>query len=208
MTPVTRRHIRVFRVGTGAGCGPKADQRPPSSSSASWTGSALPVGSASPAGSASAGGGSPVVGSSVVGSSVVGFSVGVVSGSAHIVSAQPSPQVGDVVALALRAARRLHNDRSAGGSDHRDDQFGVDCAVSDVLVSVPPGVERVPRVVGVNQVDPAGDRLDPVDDAEQVLATGIRMAGVQAETDVELADHIPQPGERVEAAGAGVVATV
>src|SRR6266508_5143843 len=141
MTPVTRRHIRVFRVGTGAGCGPKADQRPPSSSSASWTGSALPVGSASPAGSASAGGGSPVVGSSVVGSSVVGssvvgFSVVVVSGSALIVSAQPSPQVGDVVALALRAARRLHNDRSAGGSDHRDDQFGVDCAVSDVLVSV------------------------------------------------------------------------
>src|SRR6266540_36945 len=106
MTPVTRRHIRVFRVGTGAG---------------------------SPAGSASAGGGSPVVGSSVVGSSVVGFSVVVVSGSALIVSAQPSPQVGDVVALALRAARRLHNARSAGGSDHRDDQFGVDCAVSDEI---------------------------------------------------------------------------
>ena len=48
-------------------------------------------------------------------------------------------------------------------------------------MSIPAGVERVLRVVGVDQVDPAGDRLDPVDDAEQILAAGVRVAGVQAE---------------------------
>ena len=62
------------------------------------------------------------------------------------------------------------------------------------------------RVVGVDQVDAAGDRLDPVDDAEQVLAAGVGVAGVEAEADVVLADRVPQPGQRVEPAGAGVVA--
>ena len=61
-------------------------------------------------------------------------------------------------------------------------------------------------VVGVDQVDPARDRLDPVDDAEQLLAARVRVAGVEAEARAELADRVPQPGERVEPPGAGVVA--
>ena len=58
----------------------------------------------------------------------------------------------------------------------------------------------------MDQVDAAGDRLDPVDDAEQILAAGVRVAGVQAEAHAELADRVPEPGQRVEPAGAGVVA--
>ena len=99
------------------------------------------------------------------------------------------------------AARRLDDDRRAGGPDHRDDQLRVDLAAAEVVVPVPAGVERVLGVVGVDQVDPAGDRLDPVDDAEQLLAARVRVAGVQAEADLVVADRVPQPGERVEAAG-------
>src|SRR5690606_12303518 len=64
---------------------------------------------------------------------------------------------------------------------------------------------RVARVVGVHQVDPAGDRLDPVHRRGEVLPARVRVAGVQAEPGAVLADHVPQPGQRVEPPGAGVV---
>src|SRR5690606_29982529 len=57
-----------------------------------------------------------------------------------------------------------------------------------------------------DQVDPAGDRLDSVDNSEQVLAAGVGMAGVQAEARPVLANGIPEAGQRVEPARAGVVA--
>lgn len=58
----------------------------------------------------------------------------------------------------------------------------------------------------MDQVDPTGDRLDPVHDVEQVLAAGVGVAGVEAEADAVLTDRVPEPGERVEPAGARVVA--
>src|SRR5206468_4054841 len=66
--------------------------------------------------------------------------------------------------------------------------------------------ELVPGVVQVHQVDPAGDGLHPVDDADQLLTGGEGVARVQAEPRVELADRVPQPGEHVELAGHRVVA--
>ena len=93
-----------------------------------------------------------------------------------------------------------------GSAHHRDDQLWIDLALAEVVVPVAAGVERVLRVVGVHQVDAAGDRLDPVDDVEQVLAAGVGVAGVEAEADAEVADRVPQPGERVEPPGARVVA--
>ena len=77
---------------------------------------------------------------------------------------------------------------------------------AEVVVPVLAGVERALGVVGVDQVDPAGDRLDPVDEAEQLLAAGVGVAGVQAEADLVVADRVPEPGQRVEPPGAGVVA--
>ena len=58
----------------------------------------------------------------------------------------------------------------------------------------------------MHQVDPAGDRLGPVDHVDQVLTGGEGVAGVQAEPDAELADRVPEPGQRVELAGHRVVA--
>ena len=104
------------------------------------------------------------------------------------------------------AARGLDDDRRVGGADHRHHQLRVDRAAAEVVVPVLAGVEGVLGVVGVDQVDPAGDRLDPVDQAEQVLAAGVGVAGVQAEADLVVAERVPEPGQRVEPAGAGVVA--
>src|SRR5260370_27469934 len=57
----------------------------------------------------------------------------------------------------------------------------------------------------MHQVDPAGDRLDPVDYPGEVLACGVSVAGIQAEADLAaalggVADHVPEPGDRLEAA--------
>src|SRR5260221_13083465 len=53
----------------------------------------------------------------------------------------------------------------------------------------------------MHQVNPAGDCLYPVDDAGEVLASGVGVACVEAETDIAgVADHIPEPGQVVEAA--------
>src|SRR6185437_5172594 len=69
-------------------------------------------------------------------------------------------------------------------------------------VPVRAGVERVARVVAVHQVDPAGDRLHPVDRVGQLDAGRVGVAGVQAEADLAVsavrgrADIFPEPGER------------
>src|SRR5690606_38601563 len=78
-------------------------------------------------------------------------------------------------------------------------------AATQVVVPVTARPEGVLRVVGVNEIDSSGDRLHPVHDVEQILAAGMRVAGVQAETHVELADRVPQPGQVLQPAGAGVV---
>src|SRR4030095_1170873 len=96
----------------------------------------------------------------------------------------------------VRGPRRL---------DDPDQGVEVDLALAQVLVAVPARVGLVLGIVGVHQVDAAGDGLDPVDDAVQVLAAGVGVAGVEAEPDPGVADPVPQPGQGVEAAGHGVV---
>ena len=86
------------------------------------------------------------------------------------------------------------------------DRVGVDLAAADVGVPVGAGVELVAAVVGVHEVDAAGDGQHPVDDADQILAAGVRVAGVEAEAGTELADRVPEPGQPVEAPGHRVVA--
>ena len=71
----------------------------------------------------------------------------------------------------------------------------VDSSGAEVVVPVGAGVERVPAVVGVHQVDPAGDRLDPVDGRAEVDAAGPGVAGVEAEADVDTLgrQRVPEP---------------
>ena len=72
------------------------------------------------------------------------------------------------------------------------------------------GARRIARVVGVDEVDPPDDRLDPVDRVGQVLAGGMGVAGVEAESDGDVGlgrrHRIPEQRERVEPARDGVVA--
>ena len=74
-------------------------------------------------------------------------------------------QPGDVGGLAVDAARGLAHHRCAGGGTHGTRSARRPSAGPEVLVPVAARVELVPGVVGVHQVDPAGDRLDPVHDA-------------------------------------------
>src|SRR5262245_50262717 len=68
------------------------------------------------------------------------------------------------------------------------------------------GVEGVLRVVRVDEVDAAGDRSNPLDQVDQLLTAGVRVARVEAEARAKLSDRVPQPRDLVELAGAGVVA--
>src|SRR6185312_13841764 len=103
--------------------------------------------------------------------------------------------------LGLAVGRGLHDHVAAGGPDDGRDRLRLDEAGAEVGVPVGAGVEGVPAVVGVHQVDPAGDGLDPVHDAGQVLAAGMRVAGVQAEARSVLADRVPQFGDPVQVPG-------
>src|SRR5260221_12050026 len=59
----------------------------------------------------------------------------------------------------------------------------------------------------MHQVNPAGDRLYPVDDAREVLASGVGVTWAESETDIAgVADHIPEPGQAVQAARHSAVA--
>ena len=59
------------------------------------------------------------------------------------------------------------------------------------------------RVVGVDEVDAAGDGAHLVDDGAEVVAAGVRVAGVEAEADLVAAggrgDGVPEPGDRPRA---------
>ena len=85
--------------------------------------------------------------------------------------------------------RGLADHRGPGGLDDPDQGVEVDLALAQVLVAVAARVGPVLGVVGVDQVDPAGDRLDPVDDAVQLLAAGVGVAGVEAEPEPGVADR-------------------
>ena len=72
------------------------------------------------------------------------------------------PQPFDVLALALRTARGLHDDGDAGSADGLDHRLGVDLAGAEVRVPVRAGVERVTAVVGVDEIDPGAIDADLV----------------------------------------------
>jgi hypothetical protein len=104
----------------------------------------------------------------------------------------------------------LADDGGARGAHHVEERLRVDRARVEVGVPVRARVERVPRVVAVHQVDPAGDRLHLVNRVGQVDAGGVRVAGIQAEPDRAVpratgalrhrAHPFPEPGDRLERA--------
>jgi len=53
----------------------------------------------------------------------------------------------------------------------------------------------------VYEVDPPGDGQHPLDQVQEILATGVGVAGVQAEADVVPVESVPEPGQRVQPAG-------
>src|SRR5690606_25375160 len=86
-----------------------------------------------------------------------------------------------------------------------------DPAGAEVGVPVGPRAEGVPGVVAVDEVDPSGDRLHPVDQPHQLLAAGVEVAGVEAEADhrgVRRAGghRVPEAGDTVERAGHRIAA--
>src|SRR3981081_1811721 len=88
-------------------------------------------------------------------------------------------QVGDIGTLAFGTAGCLDDDVRTRRATRVGDGCGIDLAAADVRVSVRPGVEEITAVVGVDQVDTPGDSSNPVDDADQVLPAGVRMAGIE-----------------------------
>ena len=101
----------------------------------------------------------------------------------------------------------LADDRGAGRlAPPRRAASGSIGPCAEVLVAVAAGAGLVLRVVAVDEVDAAGDGQDALDGVDQLLAGGVGVAGVEAEADAGVADVVPQPGDRVEVAGHGVVA--
>ncbi len=97
-------------------------------------------------------------------------------------------------------------DRRARGLDDRHQQVGIDRSGAEVGVAVAARAGLVLRVVAVDQVDAARDALDALDRVDQGLAGRPGVARVEAEADAGVADVVPQPADRVEVAGHGVVA--
>src|SRR3712207_9422670 len=98
-------------------------------------------------------------------------------------------QPGDIGRLTLPTTRGLHDNRDPGLADHFSQRISWHLTLAEVREPVGAGIERVPRVVGVHQIDPPGDPLDPINQTHQVLPTSVRVAGVEAE-----ADGVPAPG--------------
>ena len=123
---------------------------------------------------------------------------------------EPVAQPGDVGGLALDAAGGLDDHRGAGGAHDVGEVGAVDVTGAEVGVPVGAGVELVAAVVAVHQVDPAGDGAHLLDDAAEVGAAGVGVAGVEAEPDgvaaLGPADRLPEPLDRLEPAGHRVVA--
>src|SRR5690606_38288970 len=122
----------------------------------------------------------------------------------------PLAEPGDVGCLARYTAGRLHHRGCARGTDHLGDGVPGDGPGPQVGVPVGAGVERVPRVVGVHQVDPTGDRPHPVHHVGQLDAPGVGVARVEAEADgvpaLGPADRLPQPVQCLQPPRHGVVA--
>src|SRR5580658_5785193 len=124
---------------------------------------------------------------------------------------QVLPQPADVGGEAAAGVWGLADGRGARRADHAEQQRRVDGPGGDVGVPVPARAELIARVVAVHQVDPAGDRLDPVDGVGEVDASRVGVAGVQAEPDVlavpggGVGDRVPEPGDRVQRPGHGAV---
>ena len=95
--------------------------------------------------------------------------------------------------------------QSAARATSRSSSVGIS-PLGERCVPVAAGAVRVAAVVQVDEVDPAGDRADVVDRGAEVPAGGPRVAGVEHEAGAELADRVPQPGDRLELAGHRVAA--
>ena len=101
---------------------------------------------------------------------------------------------------AVGLARRLDDHGGAGlgaRADHPAQRVDVHLALAEALVAVGARARRVARVVRVQEVDPAGDREHPLDRVGEVLAGGVRVAGVEAEAEV---DPVVRAADRVPAA--------
>src|SRR5690606_23775457 len=98
---------------------------------------------------------------------------------------------------------RLHDHGRLGGDDHVTQRVDVDLARADVRVPIRARPGRVARVVEVEQVDAARDRASALDGVGQVLARGVRVAGVEAEADLDIrlrdVHGLPELRQRVEA---------
>jgi uncharacterized membrane protein len=123
------------------------------------------------------------------------------------------PEPGDVGRQA--SLGRLADHGGACRADHVEERLRVDRARIEVGMPVGARAELIARVVAVHEVDPAGDRLHPVNHVGQLDAGGVRVAGVQAEPDLtvtrstgvrRLAHPLPEPGDRLEGAGHRAVA--
>ena len=126
-------------------------------------------------------------------------SAGLSGGLSRDVVAEPADVRGEPCVGRLadnRRARRAHHVEQ----DRRVDRPGV-----EVRVPVGARPELVARVVAVHQVDPAGDRLDPVDRLGEIDTRRVGVAGVQAEPDLAavrsgVGHRLPQPRDGVERA--------
>ena len=79
--------------------------------------------------------------------------------------------------------------------------------MGEIGMPIAPGIERILGIVAVNQIDPAGGGENPVDDAIQVLAGGPCMTGIQAETHIEVPDHLPESSYHLDLATHGMLTT-
>src|SRR4029078_5983678 len=81
----------------------------------------------------------------------------------------------------VSTARGLEDDGGSGVADDRGQEVRVDLPAADVRVALRVGVDLVAAVVAVDEVDPAGDGADLVDDRLERDAAGVGVAGVEAE---------------------------
>src|SRR5699024_3955971 len=103
----------------------------------------------------------------------------------------------------------LHHCRGTSGPHYLGHRIPHDLTRAKIGMPIRPGVEGIPGVVGVHQVDPPGDGPHLLHDLTQVDPTGVGVTGVQAEADgvatLDAADRLPEPVDRLQPAGHGVV---
>src|SRR3546814_10764924 len=125
---------------------------------------------------------------------------------------EPLAQPREVGRVLLDPAGRLTDHRRLRVPDHRGKQVRLDLSGPEVGVPVGTGVELVATVIGMDQVDPAGDGQDVVDDRLKRVATRVGVAGVEAEADhvglLLARDRVPDPLDPLEVAGHRVRAEI